>query len=166
MVTERDYYEVLEVERTAGDAEIKRSFRRLAQKWHPDVNAEAGSDVRFKEINEAYQILSDPTKKQAYDMFGKAGIDGAGAGPGFGQGFGGLGDIFDAFFGGSAAGGRSEERRVGKECRSRCDWSSDVCSPICKAGIDGAGAGPGFGQGFGGLGDIFDAFFGGSAAGG
>lgn len=105
MVTERDYYEILEIERTAGDAEIKRSFRRLAQKWHPDVNADAGSEIRFKEINEAYQVLSDPTKKQAYDMFGKAGVDGAGAGPGFGPGFGGLGDIFDAFFGGAARGG-------------------------------------------------------------
>ncbi len=109
MVTERDYYEILEIERTADDAEIKRSFRRLAQKWHPDVNSDSGSEVRFKEINEAYQVLSDPTKKQAYDMFGKAGVDG-GAGAGFDQGFGGFGDIFDAFFGGAAAGGRRTGR--------------------------------------------------------
>ena len=110
MVTERDYYEILEIDRTADDAEIKRSFRRLAQKWHPDVNADAGSELRFKEINEAYQVLSDPTKKQAYDMFGRAGVDGGAAGAGFAQGFGGLGDIFDAFFGGAAAGGRRTGR--------------------------------------------------------
>ena len=110
MVTERDYYEVLEVKRGASDAEIKRSYRRLAQKWHPDVNTEDGADERFKELNEAYQVLSDPQKKQAYDLFGRAGVSGAG-GPGsadFGAGFG---DIFDAFFGGAAGGGRG--RRAG-----------------------------------------------------
>src|ERR1035437_11095843 len=106
MVTERDYYEILEIDRTADDAESKRSSRRLAQKWHPDVNADAGSELRFKEINEAYQVLSDPTKKQAYDMFGRAGVDGGAAGAGFAQGFGGLGDIFDAFLGGTPPGGR------------------------------------------------------------
>ncbi len=73
MVTERDYYEVLGVERGASDAEIKRAFRKLAQQWHPDVNTEAAADSRFKEINEAYQVLSDPQKKQAYDLFGRAG---------------------------------------------------------------------------------------------
>ena len=109
MVTERDYYEVLEVKRGASDAEIKRSYRRLAQKWHPDVNTEDGADERFKELNEAYQVLSDPQKKQAYDLFGRAGVSGAG-GPGsadFGAGFG---DIFDAFFGGAAGGGRGRGR--------------------------------------------------------
>ncbi len=110
MVTERDYYEILEVKRSASDAEIKRSFRRLAQKWHPDVNTDAGADERFKELNEAYQVLSDPQKKQAYDMFGKAGVPGAG-GPGSGDFAAGFGDIFDAFFGGAAAGGRA--RRSG-----------------------------------------------------
>src|SRR6516162_8519140 len=105
MVTERDYYEVLEVSRTASDAEIKRSFRKLAQQWHPDVNTDPAADARFKEINEAYQVLSDPQRRQAYDMFGKAGVDGMGPDPGFGAGFGNFGDIFDAFFGGAAAGG-------------------------------------------------------------
>jgi len=105
MVTERDYYEVLEVSRTASDAEIKRSFRKLAQRWHPDVNTDPAADARFKEINEAYQVLSDPQRRQAYDMFGKAGVDGVGGDPGFGAGFGNFGDIFDAFFGGAAAGG-------------------------------------------------------------
>jgi molecular chaperone DnaJ len=106
MVTERDYYEVLEVTRTATDAEIKRSYRKLAQRWHPDVNKDSGADIRFKEVNEAYQVLSDPQRRQAYDMFGKAGVDGIGGDGGFGTaGFGNFGDIFDAFFGGSAAGG-------------------------------------------------------------
>jgi molecular chaperone DnaJ len=106
MVTERDYYEVLEVTRTASDAEIKRSYRKLAQRWHPDVNTEPGADIRFKEVNEAYQVLSDPQRRQAYDMFGKAGVDGIGGDGGFGAaGFGNFGDIFDAFFGGSAGGG-------------------------------------------------------------
>ena len=109
MVTERDYYELLEVKRGASDAEIKRSFRRLAQRWHPDVNTDAGADERFKELNEAYQVLSDPQKRQAYDLFGRAGVNGgAGGGPAdFGQGFG---DIFDAFFGGAAG---SRTRRAG-----------------------------------------------------
>jgi molecular chaperone DnaJ len=110
MVTERDYYEILELRRGASDAEIKRSFRRLAQKWHPDVNTDSSAAERFKELNEAYQVLSDPQKRQAYDLFGRAGVRGAAGGPGPGD-FGGFGDIFDAFFGGAAAGGRA--RRSG-----------------------------------------------------
>src|SRR5512147_1746473 len=99
MTTERDLYEVLGVERGAPDAEIKRAFRRLAQQWHPDVNASTDAHERFKEINEAYQVLSDPQRRQAYDMFGRAGL-GGGADAGFGgAGFGGFSDIFDAFFG-------------------------------------------------------------------
>jgi molecular chaperone DnaJ len=104
MVTERDYYEVLGVERGAGDAEIKRAFRRLAQQWHPDVNQDAAAQERFKEVNEAYQVLSDPQRRQAYDMFGRAGVSGAGGAGAGAAGFGGFSDIFDAFFGGSMAG--------------------------------------------------------------
>ena len=106
MTAERDFYEVLGVDRSAGDADIKRAFRKLAQQWHPDVNTEPEAQERFKEVNEAYQVLSDPQRRQAYDMFGRAGVNG-GAGGGFGAGaagFGGFSDIFDAFFGGSAAG--------------------------------------------------------------
>jgi molecular chaperone DnaJ len=115
MATERDYYTILGVPRDANDAEIKRAFRKLAQQWHPDVNKDDGADERFKEINEAYQVLSDPQKRQAYNMFGKAGVGGAGGagGPGF-EGFQdfGFGDIFDAFFGAAAQqqGGRSRAR--------------------------------------------------------
>ena len=100
--TERDYYEVLGVERSASDAEIKRAFRKLAQQWHPDVNTEPEAQERFKEINEAYQVLSDPDRRQRYDTFGRAGVGGETGAGGF-EGFGGFSDIFDAFFGGGAA---------------------------------------------------------------
>ena len=72
MATQRDYYDILGVPRGAPDEDIKRSFRKLAQQWHPDVNTSAEADARFKEINEAYQVLSDPQRRQAYDMFGHA----------------------------------------------------------------------------------------------
>jgi molecular chaperone DnaJ len=119
MTAQRDYYEVLGVERGASDAEIKRAFRRLAQRWHPDVNESEEAHARFKEVNEAYQVLSDPQRRQAYDMFGAAGLEGAGAGFGdFGAGFGGFGDIFDAFFGGSSgAGSRRGRPPVGSDLR-------------------------------------------------
>jgi molecular chaperone DnaJ len=106
MATTRDYYEVLGVARGASDEEVKRAYRRLAQRWHPDVNTEPGADTRFKEINEAYQVLSDPQRRQAYDMFGRAGV-GGGLG---GEGYGGFGDLFDAFFGGAATGGMRRAR--------------------------------------------------------
>jgi molecular chaperone DnaJ len=113
MATERDYYAILGVPRTADDAEIKRAFRKLAQQWHPDVNRDAGADERFKEINEAYQVLSDPQRRQAYDMFGVAGVAGAtGSDPGFQQGFGAFSDLFDAFFGGTAAGAAQRHGRA------------------------------------------------------
>jgi molecular chaperone DnaJ len=101
--TERDLYQVLGVERGASDAEIKRAFRKLAQQYHPDVNPGADAAERFKEVNEAYQVLSDPDRRQRYDLFGRAGMDGGpGGAPGF-EGFGGFSDIFDAFFGGATA---------------------------------------------------------------
>ena len=110
--TERDLYEVLGVERGASDSEIKRAFRKLAQQWHPDVNTDPEAPARFKEASEAYQILSDPERRQRYDMFGRAGVDGGagGAGAGF-EGFGGFGDIFDAFFGGAAGAGSARRGR-------------------------------------------------------
>ena len=104
MATELDYYTVLGVERGASDGDIKRAFRKLAQQWHPDVNQDPAAQERFKEINEAYQVLSDPDRRQRYDMFGRAGVGGGGEGDfGFAGGFGGFSDIFDAFFGGATA---------------------------------------------------------------
>lgn len=119
MVNERDYYEILGVQRGASDEELKRAFRKLAQQWHPDVSTEPGADLRFKEINEAYQVLSDPQRRQAYDMFGRAGVNGAGsAGDPFGGGFQGFGDLFDAFFGaGAGAGTRRGRPPAGSDLR-------------------------------------------------
>jgi molecular chaperone DnaJ len=108
--TERDLYEVLGVDRRASDAEIKRAYRKLAQQWHPDVNKDPDAPVRFKEASEAYQILSDPDRRQRYDMFGRAGVDAGAGGTGF-EGFGGFGDIFDAFFGGATAAGSARRGR-------------------------------------------------------
>src|ERR687894_1998371 len=114
MAVKRDYYEELGVPREADDAEIKRAFRRLAQRHHPDVDKADGAEERFKEVNEAYRVLSDRQRRSAYDMFGHAGVEGAAAGgfEGFGGGFGPFGDIFDAFFGGSPAGSRRRNRVV------------------------------------------------------
>jgi molecular chaperone DnaJ len=120
MATERSYYEILGVDRNASDADIKRAFRKLAQQWHPDVSAEAGAADRFKEINEAYQVLSDPRRRQVYDMVGRAGLgDMGGAASPFGEGFPGFGDLFDAFFAGmSGAGGpRRSRRQSGSDLR-------------------------------------------------
>jgi molecular chaperone DnaJ len=120
MATERSYYEILGVERSASDADVKRAFRKLAQQWHPDVSAEPGAADRFKEINEAYQVLSDPQRRQIYDVVGKAGLgDTGGSGSPFGEGFPGFGDLFDAFFsgmGGPAAGHRGR-RPAGADLR-------------------------------------------------
>ena len=107
--TERDFYALLGVERTATDAEIKRAFRKLAQQWHPDVNTDPAAQERFKEINEAYQVLSDPERRSRYDTFGRAGVDGGATGGAGFEGFGGFSDIFDAFFGGGA--GAASARR-------------------------------------------------------
>ena len=116
MAAKRDYYEVLGVVRTCTDEDLKKAFRKLAFQYHPDRNKEADAEARFKEINEAYSVLSDSNKRAAYDRFGHAGAAGgpfAGGTGGFEDmaGFGGLGEIFETFFGGMGGQGGQGPRR-------------------------------------------------------
>ena len=121
MSTKRDYYEVLGVNKSADATELKKAYRKLAMKYHPDKNpGDKEAEEKFKEINEAYEVLSDETKRRNYDQFGHEGVNGQGFGGagGFGgQGFGGFddifGDIFGDMFGGGFGGGR--QRRRGPE---------------------------------------------------
>lgn len=121
----KDLYEILGVDRNANDDEIKKAFRRQARKLHPDVNKSENAEEEFKELNEAYDVLSDPNKRAAYDRFGT--IPGAASGGGnpygggfvdfddiFGGGFGGMGDIFSTFFSGMG-GGPATTRREGRD---------------------------------------------------
>ncbi len=117
-MAKRDYYEALGVNRDASEEDIKKAYRKLAMKWHPDRNPDnPKAEERFKEAKEAYEVLTDPHKRPAYDQFGHAGVDpsaAAGAGAGFGQGQAGFGDIFSDIFGeifGGARGGRSNVYR-------------------------------------------------------
>ncbi|MDR2464922.1 MAG: molecular chaperone DnaJ [Streptococcaceae bacterium] len=111
MADKRDYYEVLGVSKSSSEQEIKKAYRKLSKQYHPDINKEAGAEDKFKEISEAYEILSDPQKKAAYDQYGFAGTD-PNYGGGFGGGFGGFSgggsgfgfeDIFENFFGGGGS---------------------------------------------------------------
>ena len=99
MSTKRDYYEVLGIERSAGDDDIRKAYRKLARQYHPDVNKAADAEARFKEVNEAYEVLSDREKRAGYDRYGHAGTQGGAGGFGAG-GFGDFSTIFDEFFGG------------------------------------------------------------------
>lgn len=118
MADKRDYYEVLGLSKGAGDAEIKKAYRSLAKKYHPDMNpGDKEAEAKFKEINEAYAVLSDADKKAKYDQYGHAAFDPTMGGGGFEGGFGGfgdfgdLGDIFGSFFGGGFGGGSSRRSR-------------------------------------------------------
>ncbi len=112
MAQKRDYYEVLGISREATDIEIKKAYRTLAKKYHPDVNpGDQVAEANFKEVNEAYSVLIDPEKRQQYNQFGHAGSDGSGfGGSGFGFDFGGINDIFETFFGGGFGGSSSRKK--------------------------------------------------------
>lgn len=118
MADKRDYYEVLGLSKGAGEAEIKKAYRSMAKKYHPDMNpGDAEAEAKFKEVNEAYAVLSDPDKKAKYDQFGHAAFDPAagggygGYGGGFGD-FGDIGDIFGSFFGGGFGGSGRQNRNA------------------------------------------------------
>ena len=121
----KDLYEILGVSKDASDSEIKKAFRRRARELHPDVNKAADAEDQFKELNEAYDVLSDPNKRAQYDRFGTIpGAAGGGYGGGsgyvdfddlFGGGFGGMGDIFSSFFGGQGGQGGRSARKEGRD---------------------------------------------------
>ncbi|HAM36964.1 MAG TPA: molecular chaperone DnaJ [Elusimicrobia bacterium] len=128
-----DFYNLLGVARNASEAEIKSAYRKLAMKHHPDRNpGSKESEEKFRKINSAYEVLSDPKKRQVYDQFGEAGLSGAGGGPRGGPGFGGagfdaqdvFGDLFEQFFGeGGAGGGRRRGARRGADLKYEVEVS-------------------------------------------
>ncbi len=150
MADKRDYYEVLGVSKSATPDEIKKAYRQLAKKYHPDLNPDnKEAEAKFKEANEAYEILSDSEKKEKYDRFGFAGVDpsyGAGQGGGFG-GFGGfdggmefdLGDLFGSFFGGfGGGGGRSNPNapRRGSDIQTNIYITFEEAAKGCKKTVE------------------------------
>lgn len=130
-MNKRDYYEVLGVSKTATDEEIKRAFRVLAKKYHPDVNKEEGAAEKFKEIGEAYSVLSDKNKRAQYDQYGHAAFDGAQGGAGFDMGDINLDDILSNLFGGGFSGGFSSSfGGFGSRGRSRAQRGEDLLMRI------------------------------------
>ena len=165
MADKRDYYEVLGVDKNAGDDEIKKAYRRMAKKYHPDLNpGDSEAEAKFKECNEAYEVLSDSEKKARYDRYGFAGVDpnyGAGqGGNGYGNGFGfdgfDVGDLFSSFFGGGFGGGSSNPNapRRGSDIQSNITISFEEAAKGCRKAVEvnrveicgecaGSGAAPG-----------------------
>ena len=143
MADKRDYYEVLGVSKGASDDELKKAFRKEAKKYHPDLHpGDKEAEAKFKEINEAYEVLSNPEKRQKYDQFGHAGVDsnyGAGGGYG-GSGFGDFGDIFSDIFGGGfgfgGSGGRRNGPRRGNDVRQVVTISFEEAAFGCKKKIN------------------------------
>lgn len=143
----RDYYEVLGVSKGASDDEIKKAYRQKAKQYHPDLNpGNADAEAKFKEANEAYEVLSDKDKRARYDQYGHAGVDpNFGAGGGFGGGFGGgvdvdLGDIFSSFFGGGFGGQRRQTNpnapRRGDDIQTRIVLTFEEAAKGCKKQVE------------------------------
>ena len=151
MADKRDYYEVLELQKGASDDEIKKAYRKMAKKYHPDLNpGDKEAEAKFKEVGEAYEVLSDPEKKARYDQYGFAGVDpnfGAGAGGGFGfdGGFD-MGDIFSSIFGGMGGmggfggfGGQSRNPnapRRGSDIQAGLTLTFEEAAKGCKKTVD------------------------------
>jgi molecular chaperone DnaJ len=152
-----DHYETLGIERNATDDEIKRAYRDLARRYHPDSNPDDPAAVeRFKEVSAAYEVLRDPERRRRYDVFGDAGGRGGGAGAGAGDPFSGFGDLFDAFFGGDpfAARGRQGGPPRGEDAETMIELSLaeaafgvthtiEVRLPVGCPRCDGSGCEPG-----------------------
>ncbi|MFW6093729.1 MAG: molecular chaperone DnaJ [Pseudomonadota bacterium] len=156
-MSKRDYYEVLGVDRDASDGEVKKAYRRLAMKYHPDRNPDDPSAAEyFREASEAYEVLTDPEKRQVYDRFGHAGVDGSAGGMGGGFGGGSFSDIFSDVFGDifGAAGGRRSSTMRGADLRYALELdleqavrgdTVEIRIPVLSAceECDGSGARPG-----------------------
>lgn len=146
MADKKDYYEVLQVGKNASEDEIKKAFRKLAKKYHPDMNPDDKSaEAKFKEVNEAYSVLSDQEKKALYDQYGHAGVDpnfGAGQAGGFGGfgGFGGIefdmGDILGGIFGGGGGGARRRGPVQGDDVGARVTVSFEEAAFGCKKDVE------------------------------
>ncbi len=129
-MAKRDYYEVLGVQKGANADEVKKAFRKLARQFHPDVNKEAEAEAKFKEVNEAYEVLSDEQKRAAYDRYGHSATSSGFGGGGGGEGFGDINDIFNEFFGGFARASTQQRRGPRRGADLRFDLKIDFLEAV------------------------------------